>query len=291
MPRDRLRNGIEKRQVRRIDSEIRAALGRYNSVKSVPGTMFRHEAVVGLESMRNGGATMRIIRMLPGRQHLAGCAARLPLALTILAMALLAAGAAAQQPAQPGPRPNAALDARNAQGMTPLIAAASAGQATTVQSLLAQGAGVNATAADGRTALIAATQGGSVEAVRALIAAGANLDWALRDAGMALNIAENKGETEIAALLLAAGAHSTGKSAGDTVCVRPWSGNGFCGTVQSFSVRAVLIKVTAIVGCANVCAAREECSASLPVGGPSGLRAGDSITVPSWCLTETGVKP
>jgi hypothetical protein len=206
-------------------------------------------------------------------------------------MVLLAAGAWLQGAAQSRPHPNAVLDTRNAQGLTALIVAASTGQTATVQSLLAQGAGVDVPASDGRTALIAATQSGRVEAVQALIAAGANLNWVLRDAGTALNIAENKGETQIAALLLAAGAHSTGKSVGDTVCVRPWGGNGYCGTVQSFSVRAVLIQVTRIVGCANGCPAREECSASMPVGGSDGLQVGDPITVPSWCLTQTGVRP
>jgi hypothetical protein len=227
----------------------------------------------------------------PGGEPFAGRVPHLSLAVSILAMAVLGAGAWGQRTGQAGAHANAALDVRDARGQTQLILAAGAGQTATVKSLLAQGAGVDLTAADGRTALIAATETGKVEAVRALIAAGANLNWAIRDAGTALNIAENKGETEIAALLVAAGAQTTGKSEGDTVCVRPWGGHGFCGTVESFTVRAVLIKVTRIAGCAQGCAAREDCSASMPVGGPNGLQAGDSITVPSWCLTETGVRP
>jgi len=207
------------------------------------------------------------------------------------ALALVVSGAWAQGPAPSRPQHDAALDVRNAEGLTPLIVAASSGQMEMLKSLLAQGAGVDATAADGRTALIAATQSGKIEAVEALIAAGANLNAGARGTGTALNVAENAGETQIAKLLLASGARPTGKSVGDTVCVRPWGGDGFCGTVKSFSIRSVQIQVTKIVGCAGSCQAREECSASRPVGGSEGLQAGDQIAVPSWCLTHTGVKP
>jgi hypothetical protein len=185
----------------------------------------------------------------------------------------------------------AGLDARNAQGLTPLIVAASAGQTDMVLSLLAQEAGINATSADGRTALIAAVQNDHIDVVHALIKAGANLNAATRGTGTALAVAELKGYTQIAALLIASGARSTGKSVEDTVCVRPWGGDGFCGTVESFSIGSVAIQVTRIVGCANVCPARQECSASQPVGGANGLQVGNQITVPSWCLTHTGVKP
>jgi hypothetical protein len=211
--------------------------------------------------------------------------------LAALSVAFLVPSAWAQVAAQSRPQQGVSLDARDAKGLTPLIVAASAGQTDTVRSLLAQGAGIDATSADGRTALIAAAQSNRIEVVQALIAAGANLNRASRGAGTALNVAENKGETQIAALLLASGARSTGKSVGDTVCVRPWAGDGFCGTVKSFSIRSVEIQVTKIVGCANGCAAKQECSAGKTLGGSDGLQAGDPIAVPSWCLSQTGVKP
>jgi hypothetical protein len=210
---------------------------------------------------------------------------------TFLSIAILAFGACLRATAQSSAQQEASLDTRDAHGLTRLVVAASAGEADTVKSLLAQGAGVNATAADGRTALIAAVQSNHIEIVRGLIAAGANLNLATRSTGTPLEVAETKGETEIAAMLLAAGARSSGKSVGDTVCVRPWGGEGYCGTVKSFSVRSVEIQVTRIVGCANGCSARQECSAAKPVGGIEGLRGGDKIDVPSWCLTQTGVKP
>jgi ankyrin repeat protein len=228
----------------------------------------------------------RLVRSRAGRRS-----THLAFVVAALSLAIPARGVWCQEVAQSRLQQPAGLDARNAQGITPLIAAASAGQADTVRSLLAQGAGINATSADGRTALIAAVQGNQMQVVQALIAAGADLNRASRGTGTALNVAENTGKPQIAALLLASGALSTGKSVGDTVCVRPWGGDGFCGTVNSFSIPSVEIQVTKIVGCANGCPAKKECSASKQVGGADGLQAGDQITVPSWCLTQTGVKP
>jgi ankyrin repeat protein len=190
-----------------------------------------------------------------------------------------------------GAQPESNLDARDAHGLTPLVAAASAGDIEAVRSLLTRRAGVNATSADGRSALIAATQNGHIDVVRSLIAAGADLNAATRGTGTALEVAEKKGETEIAALLLKSGARSSGKSVGDTVCVLPWGGDGFCGRVKSFSVQSVEIQITRIMGCTNGCEAKVDCSASKPVAGISGLRNGDPVAVPSWCLTKTGVRP
>jgi hypothetical protein len=214
------------------------------------------------------------------------------LLFTIVALVALSLGVSGwpQGQAQTGARPASALDARDQQGLTALIVAASAGDAEAVKSLLARGAGVDAAAADGRTALIAAIQNYRENIVHILIAAGANLDREARFIGSPLNIAENKGDTQMAALLLASGAHSTGKSVGDTVCVRPWAGAGYCGVVTSFTVRSVQLQLTRIVGCTGGCPAREECSASVPVGGANGLQVGDKVAVPSWCMTQTGVK-
>jgi len=203
---------------------------------------------------------------------------------------LFAASAGAQTAAAPRQQQAVQQEVRDAHGLTPLMAAASAGQADMVKALLAAGAGVNATAADGRTALIAAVERNQIQVAGILIAAGANLELGARFVGTPLNIAENAGEAKIAALLQAAGAHSTGKSVGDTVCVRSWGGEGFCGTVKTFSIRAVQMQLTRVVGCAQGCAAQQECSASLAVGGAHGLQEGDAVEVPSWCLTETGVK-
>ena len=172
-----------------------------------------------------------------------------------------------------------------------LIRAAEAGDTTNVASILNSGVSVDAISLDGRTALIAATQSGQLAVARKLIEAGANLNFDVRYLGSALNIAENRGDAPLAALLLRSGAHSSGKSIGDTVCVRPWQGNGYCGVVTNFTVRAVHLSVTQLVGCGSACPASPECSAGRPVGGPNGVKPGDVLAVPSWCLTHTGVKP
>jgi hypothetical protein len=216
---------------------------------------------------------------------------RVPAMVALLAAAAMLNGPALAQSLVPGNGNSTALNARDAQGATPLVAAAQSGSAESVRSLLAAGADVNATAADGRTPLIAAAQSGNVEVVRMLISAGAALNAATRGTGTAVEAAERSGNKQVAALLLAAGARSSGESVGDTVCVLPWGGEGFCGKVQDFTIRAVQLQVSKVVGCAGGCSERKECSASRPVGGSGGIHAGEEITVPSWCLTQTGVKP
>lgn len=209
----------------------------------------------------------------------------------LLAVAFAATLACAQNaPAPRSPAQQNASSTHDAQGATPLTAAAAQGDAKAVQSLIAAGASLDATDSQGRTALIVAAEGRQAEVAKALVAAGADLNREARYIGSALNVAENNGDTELAAWLLAAGAHSTGKSVGDTVCIRSWGGEGFCGTVKSFTVRSLQLVVTRLVGCAQGCAARQECSAAKPVGGVNGLHDGEQIAVPSWCLTDTAVK-
>ena len=221
-------------------------------------------------SMPYAAPALHRSRVFPRIQHL----------LTACALALFAglSGTWAQAPA-----PQSGVAA-------PLLAAAAAGDAATVKSLVANGTPVNATDALGRTALIVAVESHQAEMAKALVAAGADLNRESKIEGSALNVAENDGNTELAAWLLAAGAHTTGKSVGDTVCVRPWGGDGFCGKVKAFTIKSVQLAVTKIEGCAQGCAARAECSAANPVGGVNGLQAGEDIAVPSWCLTQTGVK-
>jgi hypothetical protein len=122
-----------------------------------------------------------------------------------------------------------------------------------------------------------------------LIAAGADLNIGERGAGTPLEAAEREGHTEMAALLRSSGARTSGRSVGDKVCVRPWKGDGYCGVVLSIDRNDYRLRVTEIVGCPNGCRAMEECSAGKLVGGSRGLKAGDSITAASSCLTHTGV--
>jgi hypothetical protein len=159
-----------------------------------------------------------------------------------------------------------------------------------VRILLASGADVNARDVNGATALIEAADRGHPKSVALLLKAGADLNVSTRGMGTALNAAERSGHRDIIAMLRQAGAQSTGKSAGDMVCVRPWAGDGYCGTVESSNKNQFRIRVTEIVGCAGGCPAKPECSAGREVGGPRGIKAGDTVETVSWCLTQTGVQ-
>ena len=178
---------------------------------------------------------------------------------------------------------------RDGAGNSPLVAAVAGGQAGAVRVLLKAGANPNLTSSGGRTPLIEAAIGSRVEIARMLIAAGADLNIAERGAGTPLEAAEREGHTEMAALLRRSGARTSGRSVGDKVCVRPWKGDGYCGVVLAIDRNDYRLRVTEIVGCPNGCPAMEECSAGKPVGGSSGLKAGDTIRAASSCLTHTGV--
>jgi ankyrin repeat protein len=190
---------------------------------------------------------------------------------------------------QRGVNPNS----RDDRGRTPLIDAVSGGHLEAVHLLLSSGAEVNARTKAGGTALIEAAARGRLSVTRELVKSGADLNVSQRGWGTALETAERTGHNQIAAMLRQAGARSSGRSPGDKVCVRPWDGNGYCGTVLSVDKTKLLIRVTEIVGCKEegACPAKEECSAGQPVGGARGINVGDEIPTVNWCLTHTGVKP
>jgi hypothetical protein len=181
-------------------------------------------------------------------------------------------------------------DVRDADGRTPLHDAAAAGQAGALEVLIEAQADLDAIARSGRTPLIEAAEGGHVEAARVLLEAGADVNRSHRG-GSALEIAERLGHRSLAALLRQSGARTYGKSIGDKVCVRPWAGEGYCGIVEDVDRSAYRIRVTKVVGCADGCEARAECSDGRPVGGARGMKEGDVLTTVSWCLTDTGVRP
>jgi ankyrin repeat protein len=99
-------------------------------------------------------------------------------------------------------RPNAS-DARE----TPLCAAASWGKLGVVQLLLAAGADPDAREGDGLTPLIWAVQGGWYECASALLEAGANPNRRDVTGRTALHWAASRGSLRLARLLLVRGAH------------------------------------------------------------------------------------
>jgi hypothetical protein len=185
-------------------------------------------------------------------------------------------------------------DERDKGMRTPLMDAVKSDRIEVVRMLLGAGADVNAISTSGRTPLIDAAEFGRIDSAQLLIASGANLNASQRGWGTALETAERMGNNELAAMLRQAGARSSGRSVGDTVCVRPWQGDGYCGEVIEVNKTSYRLRVTEIIGCEGGCQAKTECSESRAVGGPrnlNGVQAGDEITTVSWCLTHTGVKP
>jgi hypothetical protein len=118
---------------------------------------------------------------------------------------------------------------------------------------------------------------------------GAAPDLPSRALGTPLDVAERAGHAEAAALLRQKGARGSGKSIGDTVCVRRWGGEGYCGAVTGVDATRHRIRVTSVSGCANGCAADTACSSGRSVGGGDGLMVGDELWVSSSCLTHTGL--
>ena len=182
-------------------------------------------------------------------------------------------------------------DTRDPAGRTALLEAVGAGRLDAVRLLLSAGAGVNVVSRAGRTPLLEAAEHGQLEAARLLVAAGADLDRGQRGWGSAVETAERTGHNELAAMLRAAGARPSGRGPGDTVCVRPWGGDGYCGVVEELQKTRYRIRLTEVVGCVDGCPARAECSANRAVGGAEGLKVGDLVDTVSSCLTHTGVQP
>jgi uncharacterized protein len=94
-------------------------------------------------------------------------------------------------------------------GMTPLMMAASTGNAEMIRFLAEAGADVNFSPTGeygGRTALLSAVSAGQAEAVKALIALKANVNFRTKDGETPLKAAQEAKHEEIVGLLKAAGA-------------------------------------------------------------------------------------
>lgn len=187
-------------------------------------------------------------------------------------------------------RSGANPNARDASGRPALVLAAASGSPEAVRALLRGGADPNRTDGSGWSGLHQAAEAGSVDVARALLDAGAEPDLRSRSRGTPLDVAEQRGQMAVARLLRARGARGSGKSIGDTVCVRPWRGDGYCATVEAADPTRYRLRVTELIGCSDGCPAEAACSAGRAVGGPGGLKTGDTLWVPASCLTQTGVR-
>jgi len=171
-----------------------------------------------------------------------------------------------------------------------LVAAAARGDAAEVAALLRQGASPDAADRSGWTGLHQAAETGDLALARVLLDAGARPDLRSRARGTPLDVAERAGRAEMARLLRAHGARGSGKSIGDTVCVRPWQGDGYCAVVEAVDPTRFRLRVSRVIGCGVGCPPEASCSAGQAVG-PGGLSPGDVLWVPASCLTHTGVRP
>jgi uncharacterized protein len=128
--------------------------------------------------------------------------------LLILALSLTACSRAStsrnEAPATPSER--AALEAKDADGNTPLLAAVNRSDTIEVRRLVEAGADVNAATASGVTPLMNAAGMGNKEAVELLIQKGANVNHKTSGNYTPLMQAALLGQTEIVKILLDAGA-------------------------------------------------------------------------------------
>jgi MFS family permease len=203
----------------------------------------------------------------------------------LVAAAARGDGAGVAALARSGADPNA----RDAGGRPALVLAVAAGGANAVAALLRAGADPDRGDAGGWTALHQAALAGDAASAERLVEAGAALDRRARWRGTPLDVAETQGQPVLARLLRARGARGSGKSIGDTVCVRPWAGEGYCAVVADRSATRFVLRVSRVVGCARGCAADAVCSAGRSVGA-AGLAEGDTLSVPASCVTQTGVR-
>jgi ankyrin repeat protein len=94
----------------------------------------------------------------------------------------------------------------NASGVTPLIKAASQGNAAIVRELIAAGAALNTTSPDGNNAIWFGCASGSLETIELLVSAGVNIDYQNPDGATALIYAASSGKAAAVERLLRMGA-------------------------------------------------------------------------------------
>jgi Ankyrin repeats (3 copies)/Ankyrin repeat len=183
------------------------------------------------------------------------------------------------------------VNAKDDKGRSALVVAVAQGHLEVARVLIEAGADVDAATPSGWTALMEAASRGNARAAILLLDAGANPDARHRFAGTALDVAQQANHMEIVRLLRDRGSRGSGRSEGDTVCSRRWSGQGFCGVVRKVEPTRYRVRVTRLEGCGQGCAPNEDCSEGRVVGGRDGIGIGDELWIRSWCITDTQVPP
>jgi ankyrin repeat protein len=130
-----------------------------------------------------------------------------------------------------------------------------------------------------------AAAAGQAEVARILLDAGADVDARDRLGRTALDMAEAAGQAGLVRLLRSRGARGSGKSVGDTACVKKWAGQGFCGVIERTEPTRFRLRVTRVEGCVGGCEP-DECSGGNRIAGPA-ESLDRRFWVKSWCLTQT----
>jgi ankyrin repeat protein len=158
------------------------------------------------------------------------------------------------------------LEATDATGRTPLLAAAAAGKAEVVQVLLQAGAKVEAATADGTTPLCAAASAGHVEVARMLLAADANLA-AASGAMNPLHMAVFESRHAMVQLLLREGADPRRQVGGGPSALAVSADRGDAGIVQLLLDAWGQPQITSaeLISAAKAAAAGEKIAALAPL--------------------------
>jgi Raf kinase inhibitor-like YbhB/YbcL family protein len=124
------------------------------------------------------------------------------------------------------------VNAKDGDGVTALMRAASAGRGDMVRMLLASGADVNARTTGGVTALMMASLGGYLTALEPLVAAKAEASVKDNQGRTALMAAASSGEPRAVDLLLKAGADVHAADAGRSTALTYAAAEGYAGAVE-----------------------------------------------------------
>jgi Raf kinase inhibitor-like YbhB/YbcL family protein len=173
------------------------------------------------------------------------------MSMTMLALALASAQALAQTPVTPTPALDevvvtgevgvaralvaggADVNAKDAEGVTPLMRAASAGRGDMVRLLLTSGADPNAKASGAVTALMMASLGGYMDAVAPLIAARSDVVAKDSQGRTALMAAASSGDAAIVEALLKAGADVKAEDASSSTALTYAAAEGHAAAVEA----------------------------------------------------------
>src|SRR5262245_41834410 len=129
------------------------------------------------------------------------------------------------------------VNARDRDGVTPLMRAASAGRSDMVRLLIAGRADVNAKTTGGATALMMASLGGYVPAVDALIAASADVNVKDNQGRTALMAAASSGERAAVDALLNFGADAQTADARGSTAITYAAAEGHANVIESLQKR------------------------------------------------------